>query len=429
MHDINFIRKNREYVELKLRERGLQESSVEDLLRLDEHRRQLIKDAESRQAEVNRNSHRIGAMFKLGKVNEAEQAKFAVRQRTQVVRQLEAQKRRIEGDMEAILSRLPNLLHDSVPIGQESSRNVEIRRWGRPRSFEFEPRSHWDIAESLGILDTERATKLTGARFALYRDAGARMERALASFMLDVHTIESGYTEILPPFVANSRTLFGTGNLPKFETELYNLSSTDYWLIPTAEVPLTSMFRDEIIPTHLLPIKLTAWTPCFRREAGSHGRDVRGILRQHQFQKVELVKIVRPDRSYDELEGLVNDAEKILQRLELPYRVMLLCTGDTGFASAKTYDIEVWLPGQNEYREISSCSNCEAFQARRANIRARLEPGSKPDFVHSLNGSGLAIGRTWLAILENYQQADGSIKIPAALLPYMNGMTEIALTQ
>lgn len=426
MHDRNFIRKNREYVELKLRERGLQESSVEEFLRLDERRRQLIKDAESRQAEVNRTSDRIGDMFKLGKFNEAEQARVAVRKRTQVVRQLEEQKRQVEVDMDAILSRLPNLLHDSVPVGQESSQNIEIRRWGTPRRFEFEPRSHWDIAESLGILDVERATKLAGARFAMYRDAGARMERALAGFMLDVHTVESGYTEMLPPFVANSRTLFGTGNLPKFETELYNLSSTDYWLIPTAEVPLTCMFGNEIIPANLLPIKLTAWTPCFRREAGSHGRDVRGILRQHQFQKVELVKIVRPDRSYDELEGLVHDAEKILQRLELPYRVMLLCTGDTGFASAKTYDIEVWLPGQNEYREISSCSNCEAFQARRANIRSRLGPDSKLDFVHTLNGSGLAIGRTWLAILENYQQADGSIKIPAALRSYMNGMTEIA---
>ena len=276
-------------------------------------------------------------------------------------------------------------------------------------------------ANKLGILDIDRAAKLTGTRFAVYKGIGAKLERALASFMLDIHTKENEYTEILPTFVVNSQSLFGTGNLPKFESELYKLNETDYWLIPTAEVPLTCLYRDEILPPSSLPIKLTAWTPCFRREAGSHGRDVRGILRQHHFQKVELVKLVRPEHSYAELEGLVKDAEKILQRLEIPYRVVLLCSGDTGFASAKTYDIEAYLPGQKAYREISSCSNCDAFQARRANMRFRSHPAAKPEFVHTLNGSGLAIGRTWLAILENYQQRDGAVIIPDALSPYLDG--------
>jgi seryl-tRNA synthetase len=303
-------------------------------------------------------------------------------------------------------------------VGRSEADNVEVRRWGQPRAFDFEPKAHWDLGPQLGILDFERAVKITGARFAVYWGAGARLERALINFMLDVHTRQHGYTEVLPPFLVNSDSLFGTGQLPKFAADLFKCEGVDFWLTPTAEVPVTNLFRGETLDMERLPIRLCAYTPCFRSEAGSYGKDVRGIIRQHQFQKVELVKFTRPDQSNDEHEKLTADAEDILQRLGLPYRTIVLCTGDTGFSSAKTYDIEVWLPGLNSYKEISSCSNYEAFQARRAAIKAKPAKG-KAEFVHTLNGSGLAVGRTWLAIVENYQQKDGSIVVPEALRPYV----------
>jgi seryl-tRNA synthetase len=308
--------------------------------------------------------------------------------------------------------------HESVPTGRSADGNVEVRRHGTPRTFDFEPKAHWDLGPELGILDLERAAKVTGARFAVYWDIGARLERALINFMLDVHTREHGYREVLPPFLVNSQSLYGTGQLPKFAEDLFHCEGTDFWLAPTAEVPVTNLFRDETLDADRLPVALTAYTPCFRSEAGSYGRDVRGIIRQHQFQKVELVKFARPEQSYDELEKLTADAENILERLGLPYRTVVLCTGDMGFSSAKTYDIEVWLPGQNAYKEISSCSNFEAFQARRANIRMKAAKG-KSEYLHTLNGSGLAVGRTWVAIVENYQQKDGSVVIPEALRPYV----------
>jgi seryl-tRNA synthetase len=323
--------------------------------------------------------------------------------------------------LRAILINIPNVPHNSVPVGRTSDDNVEVRRWGTPPQLDFSPKPHWEIGEQLGILDLERAAKITGARFAVYWDLGARMERALANFMLDLHTKEHGYREVLPPFMVNAESLFGTGNLPKFEADLFKVPHGDksLYLVPTAEVPVTNLYRDETLDAARLPVSLTAWTPCFRSEAGSYGKDVRGIIRQHQFQKVELVKFARPETSYDELEKLTHNAEEVLQRLALHYRVVALCTGDMGFSSAKTYDLEVWLPSQQLFREISSCSNFEGFQARRANIRYRPDAKGKTDFVHTLNGSGLAIGRTWLAILENYQQADGSVLIPEALRPYM----------
>jgi seryl-tRNA synthetase len=317
-----------------------------------------------------------------------------------------------------LLAGVPNTPHESVPAGKSAEDNVEVRRWGTPPSFSFTPKAHWDLGPELGILDFERAGKITGARFAVYMGLGAKLERALISFMLDVHTQQHGYTEVLPPFIANKDSFYGTGQLPKFEQDLFKLEGTDYYLIPTAEVPVTNLHRDETLDVDSLPIKYCAYTPCFRSEAGSYGRDVRGIIRQHQFQKVELVKFARPQSSYDELESLTRDAEDILVRLGLPYRTVVLCTGDMGASSAKTYDIEVWLPGLNEYKEISSCSNFEAFQARRAGIRAKAGK-EKAGYVHTLNGSGLAVGRTWLAILENYQQADGSVVVPEALRPYM----------
>ncbi|MBV8819302.1 MAG: serine--tRNA ligase, partial [Acidobacteriaceae bacterium] len=313
---------------------------------------------------------------------------------------------------------IPNIPNESVPAGTSADDNVEVRRWGQPRDFGFTPKAHWDLGPELGILDFDRATKVTGARFAVYWEMGARLERALINFMLDVHTRHHGYTETLPPFMVNSASLYGTGQLPKFADDQFKIEKHDLWLVPTAEVPVTNLFRDETLDADKLPIRLCAYTPCFRSEAGSYGRDVRGIIRQHQFQKVELVKFTRPEQSYGELEKLTSDAEDILQRLGLPYRTMLLCAGDMGASSAKTYDLEVWLPGQNAYKEISSCSNFEAYQARRANIRAKSAK-AKPEYVHTLNGSGLAIGRTWVAIVENYQQPDGSVLIPEALQPYM----------
>jgi seryl-tRNA synthetase len=346
--------------------------------------------------------------------------------------ELEAAADESEGQLRAILTRIPNLTRDEVPVGKDERENVEVKRWGTVREFSFQAKPHWELGAQLGILDLERAAKVSGARFAVYWGDGAKLERSLISFMLDMHTREHGYTEVLPPFMVNSKSLFGTGQLPKFAGDLFQCvdeeeskpgeyRDNDHWMIPTAEVPVTNLYRDEILDEAKLPISLTAYTPCFRSEAGSYGKDVRGIIRQHQFQKVELVKFVRPDESDAEHEKLTRHAEKILEKLELPYRRMLLCTGDTGFSSAKTFDLEVWLPGQNLYREISSCSNFEAFQARRANIRFKPKGQGKTAFVHTLNGSGLAVGRTWLAILENYQQADGTVCVPEALVPYMGG--------
>jgi seryl-tRNA synthetase len=337
------------------------------------------------------------------------------------IQELEKAAEEYDTRLSEVLVGIPNFPHESVPVGKSSDQNVEVRRWGTPSQFDFTPKPHWELGEKLGILDLERAAKLSGARFAVYWDAGARLERALANFMLEVHTREHGYTEVLPPYLVNSESMYGTGQLPKFASDLFRVphGDKDLWLVPTAEVPVTNLFRDEVLDYAKLPISLTAYTPCFRSEAGSYGKDVRGIIRQHQFQKVELVKFSRPEDSYEQLEKLTHDAEEILQKLGLPYRVMVLCTADMGFSSAKTYDLEVWLPGQQLYREISSCSNFEAFQARRANIRFRREGKSKSEFVHTLNGSGLAVGRTWLAILENYQQADGSVVVPEVLRPYM----------
>ncbi len=328
----------------------------------------------------------------------------------------------LEEELRTVMSQIPNLPHSSVPVGRSEHDNVEVRRWGQPPKFSFQPKPHWELGEQLGVLDLERASKLSGARFAVYWDQGAKLERALANFMLDVHTREHGYTEVLPPYMVNSASMYGTGQLPKFAGDLFRIQEHDLWLIPTAEVPLTNLYRDETLDEGKLPISVTGYTPCFRSEAGSYGKDVRGIIRQHQFQKVELVKFAHPERSYEDHEQLTRDAEIILQRLGLHYRVVTLCTGDMGFGSAKTYDIEVWLPGQNLFREISSCSNFESFQARRANIRFRSSK-KKTEFVHTINGSGLAVGRTWLAILENYQQADGSVVIPEALRSYMGTET------
>jgi seryl-tRNA synthetase len=338
-----------------------------------------------------------------------------------LIAQLEADAATKDLLLREILAGIPNLPHASVPVGNSAEQNVEVRRWGTPPKFDFTPKAHWDLGAELGILDLERAVKLTGARFAVYWDLGAKLERALMNFMLDLHTRQHGYTEVLPPYLVNSDSMYGTGQLPKFAADLFRVphGEKDLWLIPTAEVPVTNLYRDEVLDQARLPISLTAYTPCFRSEAGSYGKDVRGIIRQHQFQKVELVKFAHPDHSYEEHEKLTRNAEEVLQKLGLHYRTMALCTGDMGPSSAKTYDIEVWLPGQQLYREISSCSNFEAYQARRANIRYRPEGKNKTEFVHTLNGSALAVGRTWVAIVENYQQADGSVVIPEALRPYI----------
>ncbi|HVG37982.1 MAG TPA: serine--tRNA ligase, partial [Pyrinomonadaceae bacterium] len=365
-------------------------------------------------------------LMKEKRSDEAEAQKRLVGELKERMAGLERERDEAEARMREILSMIPNVPHPSAPVGTDETANVEVRRWGKPAEFAFAPRDHVDLGTTLGILDLERATKISGARFAILNGAGARLERALVNFMLDLHTREHGYGETLPPFIVNGETLYGTGQLPKFEGDLFKLTDErNLYLIPTAEVPVTNYHREELLDAAQLPIRLTAYTPCFRSEAGSYGRDTRGLIRQHQFEKVELVKLCLPENSNDELESLTRDAESVLQRLNLPYRVVALSTGDMGFSAAKTYDIEVWLPSQDTFREISSCSNCEAFQARRAGIRFRRSAGAKPEFVHTLNGSGLAVGRTWIAVLENYQQADGSIIIPEALRPYMNGLEKI----
>ncbi len=420
MLDLNFVRDNLALVEEKLRQRGMDPAAVlKDFREVDTKRRQAITEAETLKAQRNRASEEIAKLKKAGQnadaqINETKAAREQIQEREKIAADLETQ-------LHEILAGIPNIPNSSVPVGKSAEDNVEVRRWGAAPKFDFAPRPHWELGEQLGVLDLERAAKLSGARFAVYWDLGARLERALANFMLDLHTREHGYTEVLPPYLVNSESMYGTGQLPKFAADSFRVphGEKDLWLVPTAEVPVTNLYRDEILDATRLPISLTAYTSCFRSEAGSYGKDVRGIIRQHQFQKVELVKFARPEESYEQLEKLTHDAEEVLQKLGLHYRVMALCTADMGFSSAKTYDIEVWLPGQQLFREISSCSNFEAFQARRANIRFRPEGKNKTELVHTLNGSGLAVGRTWVAIVENYQQADGSVLIPEALRPFM----------
>ena len=435
MLDLSFVRANLELVEEKLRDRGQDPADLlGDFRSLDVNRRARITEAEQLKAQRNKLSEEVARLKKSG------QDAAAVMEETRALKSrmesLEKDATVAEDQMQAILARIPNLPLADVSVGRSEHENVEITRWGEPVQFDFAAKPHWEIGEQLGILDFERAAKLSGARFAVYWAEGARLERALISFMLDVHTHEHGYTEVLPPFMVNSKSLFGTGQLPKFAEDLFRCvdeqgyepgvyRDNDHWLIPTAEVPVTNLYRDEVLDDAQLTRSLAAYTPCFRSEAGSYGKDVRGIIRQHQFQKVELVKFARPEDSEREHEKLTRDAETILERLGLPYRRVLLCTGDMGFSAAKTYDLEVWLPGQNLYREISSCSNFGDFQARRANIRYRPKGQNKSALLHTLNGSGLAVGRTWLAIVENYQQADGSVRVPEALIPYMGGVSVI----
>ncbi len=420
MLDLNFVRDNLPLVEEKLRQRGMDPAAVlKDFREVDTSRRQAITEAETAKARRNKASEEIAKKKKAGE--DASTAMAETKQLREKISAMEAMAADLDARLREILAGIPNLPHTSVPVGHSADDNVEVRRWGTPPKFDFTPKAHWDLGAALGILDLERAVKLTGARFAVYWDLGAKLERALANFMLDLHTREHGYTEVLPPYLVNSDSMYGTGQLPKFGADSFRVphGDKDLWLIPTAEVPVTNLYRDEVLDQARLPISLTAYTPCFRSEAGSYGKDVRGIIRQHQFQKVELVKFAHPEHSYEEHEKLTRNAEEVLQKLGLHYRTMMLCTGDMGAASAKTYDIEVWLPGQQLYREISSCSNFEAYQARRANIRFRPEGKNKTEFLHTLNGSALAVGRTWVAIVENYQQADGSVIIPEVLRPYI----------
>jgi seryl-tRNA synthetase len=416
MHDLNYFREHLDVFAEMAKKRGTT-LDLDAFRTLDKERRELITTTEQLKAQRNKANDEIATLKKAKqpadeKIAEMKQVSERIKQGDERIAQLDATQREF-------LLTIPNVPHSSVPLGHGAEGNVEVRRWGAPPKFDFTPKPHWEVGERAGILDLAGATKITGARFAVYKSWGARLERALANFFLDVHTREHGYTEILPPFLVNTASLMGAGQLPKFAADLFKVQDTDFWLTPTSEVELHNLHRDETLPEEKLPVHVTAWTACFRSEAGAAGKDTRGILRQHQFQKVELFKFTHPDKSYEEHEALVRNAETILQKLGLHYRTMLLCTGDMGFASAKTYDLEVWLPSGNEFREISSCSNCEAFQARRAGIRFKPKAGGKSDFVHTLNGSGLAVGRTWIAIVENYQQADGSILIPEALRPYM----------
>jgi seryl-tRNA synthetase len=426
MLDLNYVRENLESVRDALQKRGMPTATLDDFAQADAERRRVISESDQLNAERNAASREIGALMKAGKREEADARRAQVNELKGRIAELDRLRDESDARMHELLSTLPNIPHASVPVGKDETANQEIRRCGQPPEFDFEPKDHVDLGTSLGILDLERAAKIAGARFAILNGAGARLERALIDFMLNLHTREHGYQETLPPFIVNKDSLFGTGQLPKFEADLFKLvDERGLYLVPTAEVPVTNYYREEILDASQLPMKWTAYTPCFRSEAGSYGKDTRGIIRQHQFEKVELVKYVLPENSYDELEALTRDAEMVLQQLGIHYRVVALSTADLGFANAKTYDIEVWLPSQNAFREISSCSNYEAFQARRANIRFRRAGGAKPEFVHTLNGSGLAIGRTWIAILENFQRADGSVVIPEVLRPHMNGMEVI----
>jgi seryl-tRNA synthetase len=415
MHDLSNFRNNLDAIAARLADRGFT-LDVEAFRKLDTERRAAVTQSEQLKAKIKAESQEIGKLKRAGEDTSARQA--ANRELDSQAAALDDQAKQLDEKFRELLAGVPNIPHESVPTGKSAEDNVEVRRVGTPPQFDFTPKPHWDLGPELGILDFERAAKITGARFAVYWGLGAKLERALINFMLDVHTQKHGYTEVLPPFLINSASLYGTGQLPKFEADLFKIKDTDYYLAPTAEVPVTNLYRDETLDWEKLPIKLCAYTPCFRSEAGSYGRDVRGIIRQHQFQKVELVKFARPESSYEELDALTNDAEDILVRLGLPFRTVVLCTGDMGPSSAKTYDIEVWLPGLNDYKEISSCSNFESYQARRASIRMK-GGAKKSDFVHTLNGSGLAVGRTWLAIIENYQQKDGSVVVPEALRPYL----------
>jgi seryl-tRNA synthetase len=422
MLDLSFIRKNLALVRQKMGERGTT-VALDEFERLDAERRRLILESEKLKYLRNTTSDEIAVSKKLGHDASAKIAEM--KDVSTRIKEVDEQLKECDQTLRALQLTIPNLPHSTVPVGSDASANAEIRVVGQKPGFDFEPKAHWELGTQLGILDFDRAAKIAGARFSLYKGVGAQLERALINFMLDVHTREHHYQEVIPPLMVNSSSMQGTGQLPKFAEDLFKVEGTDYWLIPTAEVPVTNIYADEILDGAQLPIYVTAYTPCFRSEAGSYGKDTRGLIRQHQFNKVELVKFTRPENSYDELEMLTQDAEEILKRLGLYYRVVALCTGDLGFSSAKTYDLEVWLPGQNAFREISSCSNFEDFQARRANIRFRPDPKAKVEFVHTLNGSGLAAGRTWVAILENYQQADGSVIIPEVLRPYMDGLKQI----
>jgi len=419
MLDAKMIRANHEKVEQAMRSRNMP-GALDNFLRLDEERRKLLTEVEAGKSYRNKTSQEVGELKKKGQ--NADELMEKVRAVSQEIKDLDDKIKLVEADLDKILLNIPNLPHGSVPVGEDENSNIEMRRWGEPRKFDFEAQAHWDIGPGLDVLDFERAAKLSGARFTVYKGMGARLERAIINFFLDTHTMQNSYREIFPPFMVNAECMLGTGQLPKFAEDMFKIEGRDMYLVPTAEVPLTNLYREEIIDGRELPIYVTAYTACFRAEAGSHGRDTRGIIRQHQFNKVELVKIVSDDSSYEELEKLTADAEKVLQLLELPYRVVLLSTGDMGFSSAKTYDLEVWMPSYNEYKEISSCSNCEDFQARRANIRYRPADGGKVRFVHTLNGSGVAVGRTVAAIMENYQQEDGSVVVPKVLRPYMGGL-------
>jgi seryl-tRNA synthetase len=426
MLDLNYVRENLDRVRTALEKRGFAPAVLDDFVRADAERRGVIAESDALNAQRNSASREIGTLMKEGKRDEATLRRNEVNELKERIAELDELRDQAEARMREMLSTLPNIPHESVPVGKDESANVEVRRWGTKPEFDFEPKDHVDLGTALGILDLERAAKIASARFAILNGAGARLSRALVNFMLELHTREHGYQETLPPFIVNKDALFGTGQLPKFEEDLFKLrDDRDLYLVPTAEVPVTNYYREEILDAAQLPMKWVAYTPCFRSEAGSYGKDTRGVIRQHQFEKVELVKYALPENSYDELESLTRDAETVLQRLGIHYRTVVLSTGDLGFSNAKTYDIEIWLPSQNAFREISSCSNYEAFQARRANIRFRRAGGAKPEFVHTLNGSGLAIGRTWIAILENYQQPDGSVVIPEALRPYMSGLERI----
>ncbi|MGE3275993.1 MAG: serine--tRNA ligase [Vicinamibacterales bacterium] len=426
MLDPAFVRDNAEAVRAGLANRGLDATAeLERLAAVEADRRRLIPEVEGLKREQNATGEAVARAKREGQ--DASHLFEASKQRGQRIKQLEAELEGVDGRRQEILATLPNLPHASVPVGRSAADNVVVRTWGEPTPMAFTPKAHWDLGPELGVIDFERATKISGARFAFLTGAGAALSRALINFMLHLHTTEHGYTEVEPPFLVSAQTLYGTGQLPKFEQDLFKIAGDwDLFLIPTAEVPVTNMLRGEILDGRTLPQRYTAYTPCFRSEAGSYGADVRGLIRQHQFDKVELVKFTTPAQSYDELESLTANAERVLQLLGLPYRTIVLCTGDMGFSSAKTYDIEVWLPSQNTYREISSCSNCEAFQARRANIKFRPDGTGKAEYVHTLNGSGLAVGRTLIAVLENYQQADGSVVIPEALRPFMGGRERIS---
>lgn len=423
MLDLKLIRNNPDLVRESLINRGEDAAPLDELLTLDEKHRKVLAEVEELRSRRNKVSQEIAQYKRKGQ--DPGDILEQMRDVSDRIKELDGEIRELGDQINALLLRMPNIPHSSIPVGPTEAENVEVRRWGSPRKFDFEPKPHWDLGVDLGILDFERAGKVTGARFAFLKGLGAKLERAVINFMLDLHTREHGYTEIFPPFMANETSMIGTGQLPKFGEDMFKCEGSGYYLIPTAEVPVTNYHRDEILEGDALPLHYVAYSACFRAEAGAHGRDTRGLIRQHQFNKVELVKFVKPENSYDELEKLVGDAETVLQRLGLPYRVVMMCTGDVGFAAAKKYDPEVWMPSYDRYVEISSCSNFEDFQARRANIRFRPGPGEKPEFVHTLNGSGVAAGRTVAAILENYQLPDGSVEIPAALRPYMGGLDRI----